>query len=317
MRPHTQYRQRRKLLHVYEHQRLQVGEEMNGIVFTQKHLDLLTRFALERGEQYYRLFHQGVRFLNYVGVMQVGDLCIEILPKADRQKRPDAATWQQVLLDMLRECRLIKPRSEGSSGLQLRAHAILDLYYDLFLEEVEQLLRAGLLKRYIRRPGNLKVWRGRILFKQQLRNQLAHKEQFYTIHDHYSHDHLLNAILAKALQVLEKLILPSNLRIRLHQLLARFPTTSSLVIREEDFERIRLDRNAERYDHALNMARLLICNFSPDIRAGNQHLLALMFDMNLLFEEYTYRMLLKGRYPQIKSGQTNQEAFLESKIYQT
>ena len=38
---------------------------------------------------------------------------------------------------------------------------------------------------------------------------------------------------------------------------------------------------------------MIILNYSPDISAGNENILALLFDMNRLWEEYIYRMLIK------------------------
>jgi 5-methylcytosine-specific restriction enzyme subunit McrC len=76
--------------------------------------------------------HNGIKLSHYVGALQTGDLTIEILPKADAQKSPDSTLWQSVLLDLLRECKLIKMESLTHAGLRLRPNAILDLYVEIF-----------------------------------------------------------------------------------------------------------------------------------------------------------------------------------------
>jgi 5-methylcytosine-specific restriction enzyme subunit McrC len=49
---------------------------------------------------------------------------------------------------------------------------------------------------------------------------------------------------------------------------------------------VSLDRNTQRYQKALQLARLIILNYSPDLRAGYDNVLAILFDMNRLFERF-------------------------------
>jgi 5-methylcytosine-specific restriction enzyme subunit McrC len=52
-----------------------------------------------------------------------------------------------------------------------------------------------------------------------------------------------------------------------------------------------LNRKSEKYDKALKIAKMLILNYSPDISKGQENMLALLFDMNDLWEKYIYTML--------------------------
>jgi 5-methylcytosine-specific restriction enzyme subunit McrC len=54
-----------------------------------------------------------------------------------------------------------------------------------------------------------------------------------------------------------------------------------------------LDRKTEPYSYGLELARLIILNFSPDISTGSEQMLSLLFDMNDLWEEYILRLLKK------------------------
>jgi 5-methylcytosine-specific restriction enzyme subunit McrC len=47
-----------------------------------------------------------------------------------------------------------------------------------------------------------------------------------------------------------------------------------------------MNRNTERYRRAIQLARLIILNYSPDLRGGNEHVVAILFDMNNLFERF-------------------------------
>ena len=136
------------LLRVFEYQTIRIGDVVEDCVLTKQHFYALARFYEKHGGKYYSLLHNGVKFSHYVGAIQIGQLTIEILPKADKKERPDASCWHDVLIDMLRECRLLKVETLASAKLQLKTNAILELYFEIFLKEVERLLRRGLFRSY-------------------------------------------------------------------------------------------------------------------------------------------------------------------------
>jgi 5-methylcytosine-specific restriction enzyme subunit McrC len=59
---------------------------------------------------------------------------------------------------------------------------------------------------------------------------------------------------------------------------------------------LRFDRNTERYRAAMTMARMILLNYQPDVRAGGHDVLAILFDMNELFEEYVLRLVKRAAY---------------------
>lgn len=52
-------------------------------------------------------------------------------------------------------------------------------------------------------------------------------------------------------------------------------------------------RKSQSYKNAIDIAQLLFSNLHPDLQAGKNSVLALMFDMNLLWERFIYSSLAK------------------------
>ena len=62
---------------------------------------------------YFEPIAKGVKFSQYVGVIQIDGLTIEIHPKADKDE--DSAPWRHVLLNMLKACGKLKASTTGAS----------------------------------------------------------------------------------------------------------------------------------------------------------------------------------------------------------
>tara|TARA_B110000902_G_scaffold105351_1_gene124569 strand:+ start:282 stop:797 length:516 start_codon:yes stop_codon:yes gene_type:complete len=58
---------------------------------------------------------------------------------------------------------------------------------------------------------------------------------------------------------------------------------------------------------------MIILNYSPDIRSGQENMLTLLFDMNKLWEEYVYRMLLRTKEDNLTVSFQNKQVFWEGR----
>ena len=281
---------------IFEHQSLKVDKLYNGVVFEEKHLLKLQSFYGEKGVPYYKLIHKGVQFNNYVGVIKVGQLTIEVLPKAD--KNEDKSVWQEILIGMLRAVGAFNITAPSSSSLSIKSNYILDLYFELFVKELEYLINKGLVKKYRKTQGNKLALKGNILFGKHIQENIVHQERFYIRHTTYDKEHLLHQILFKTLHLLQSINTNTALNSRVGNLLLNFPEMKEIKITEALFDKVVFNRKTVEYKNAIEISRLLLLNYHPDLSNGQNNVLALMFDMNLLWEKFIYVSLRK----QLKEG---------------
>jgi len=277
------------LIKVFEHEYLEIDDEK----FKRHHWKALANFNTTNNNKYFTLYPDGIKFNQYVGAVQAGNLTIEILPKADRQDE-DKNKWQRVLLKMLKECRFIKINHPEQAYLTLNSGSILDAYLSIFLDEIERLLHTGLIRKYYKREKNSTALKGKLMFQQHLTKNIVHQERFYVQYSVYDREHKIHQILLKALKFVSKISVSTVVHGKANRLLLEFPEMRDLdFINEQTFKRIKFDRKTAGYQQALLISKMLLLNYRPGITNGDDHVLAMLFDMNKLWEEYVYRQLLK------------------------
>lgn len=270
---------------VFEHSFLAIGEKG----FDQRHFIALSKLNALHNYQYFDLKHNGVVFKQFVGVMQIDGLTIEILPKVDQYEVENEETknkWQSVLIEMLRVTRKLKIQKLGRAQLSKQSIHLLDLYFEWFLNEMQVLIHQGLIKQYYKQTGNVKAFKGKLEFVGHIQKNLVHKERFYTTHQVYEKDHLVHQILGQALEIVAALSKGTYLYSKCKTVQLDFPAVASIKANENTFTKIPKSRKTAPYETAVSIARLIILNYAPNVSSGSEKMLALLFDMNKLWEEY-------------------------------
>ena len=221
-------------------------------------------------------------------------------------------TWQNVLLEMLRICKKIQIDTVSETQLKKRYNSILEAYFTLYLTEIEHLVRIGLIKQYRKKQSNQLALKGKLLFSQNIQKNIVHKERFYCEHQVYDKNHLIHEVLLQGLNVLDNLS-NSQLTDRVNRLLFQFDGVAQTKITESHFKRIKLNRKSKPYEQALNIAKMLILNYSSNISSGEDNMLTLLFDMNMLWEEYIFRILNKHKKENYTVSFQNSDVFWKHK----
>ncbi len=267
----------------YEHELLHIKKE--GL--TDSHFKSLIRLNNQYGNKYFSIEPNGIRFKHYVGVIQIDEIIIEIRPKADKNNDEFIKSrWQNVLIDMLKVCKKIKIHPYENALLNNGRLNLLELYFDQYLTEVQILIRNGLIKQYRMESGNVKVLKGKLDFAQNIRHNLIHKERFYTTHQVYDVDHKLHQVLAQAVDIVKKFSNSMWISEKCKRVQLDFPEVKKIKANKQLLDSIQINRKTAPYERALELARLIILNYSPDISQGKETMISILFNMNQLWEEY-------------------------------
>lgn len=245
---------------------------------------------------FFKLIRNGVQFNEHVGIIQIGKTTIEVLPKSDKSGEDK---WRNLLIGMIKTVWGFDVKSTGSSSLKLKSNSILELYFELFLSEVEYLLHRGLVKRYRKNEGNQTSLKGALQFSKHISQNLVHKERFYVKYTQYSNEHTVHKILFKTIKLLAHINSNPLLKGRIGALTLNFPEMKEIKVNESTFNKIVFDRKNQHYQTALEIAKLLLLNYHPDVSKGRNDVLALMFDMNNLWEQFilvTLKRKLKSHH---------------------
>ena len=213
-------------IQVFEHSFLPIEGK-----FEHRHFVALSKLNALHNYRYFDLKHNGIVFKQFVGVIQVDGLTIEILPKIDNDGKSEAV-WQNVLIEMLRVTRKLKVQKVGNANVNKQSIHLLDIYLEWFLNEVQTLIHQGLIKQYYKETSNVKALKGKLEFAGHISKNLVHKERFYTTHQVYDKDHLIHQILFKALDIVERCSKGSYLYSKCKTVQLDFPEVKTISVTE-------------------------------------------------------------------------------------
>ena len=284
----------RSILIVFEHERLRIGER----AFTERHWKLLSSWAERQDERYLEVWGDSVRFLQWVGVLEVEDLVIEVLPKVELDRSEEShddssLKWRRILLSLLEASGYFDLHAGDLARIKLQNHTLLDILFEHYLDSVDGLLKEGLVKRYRSVSKNREAIKGRINHSDNLRRNMCHAERISTVASEYDRFNLPNRILKSAVDATARFAPTFYTRSFARSVAFEFPDWPADRIRPEDFDRVRIDNKSRRYEQPLGLAKLILSRQNPDLAAGSCRVFSLLFDMNVLWEAAIFARLRK------------------------
>ncbi len=301
-----------KRIVIREHERI-VRSDQDGVDSgDNQHLnsrlyDQLKRFDQRGREAKDQVFAWGDRRAwaqQWVGVIQVPGLQIEILPKVDtteskeRSQRGDEADEaRHNLLYMLAVAGDVPVRDRDVAHLANRKAPLSELLIAIFAYRLRQELLLGAEYAYLQREENLRRFKGKLIIPSQILHNSARRERFFCQFDEFSKDTAMNRIFRFAcITLLDWTHTPST-QDKLRHCLLLLDGVEHVSIHDEMFEQIPSTRQNERFADVLHFCRLILQTRSPTTNAGKQRSFSLLFDMNRVFEAFVTAFMRKWVMP--------------------
>ncbi|VFQ46728.1 McrC family protein [Desulfoluna butyratoxydans] len=276
-----------EILSVIEHERIPIraSRREGEHVLTEAHAEALSRLEARLPKRTFAWGHHVITFAQHCGVVSLGDLCLEILPKIHgREESPGAC--RTALIHLLKRARRLKTTPVGQGAMGRQTEVLLDVFLIYFCDLLQAQLMQGMLRGYVEKEENLHVVRGRIKLDMQFKHNLAHGERVYCCYDEMSVDTPHNQMIKSVLRQMQQFASGTTARKRIARLLMQFADIRDIPADLTFFESLAFDRTTCRFKEIFGMCRMFLEGLHPDVVAGDMPCLALIFDMNRLFEAY-------------------------------
>lgn len=261
---------------------------------TEKEADALLRLDESLTIRAFERRYSGIRFLNYCGVIQVGQLTMEILPKiaeTNEQERR-AGLDRELLLRMIAIARDLPLFDTSAADIQLQNHHLLDLVVAHFCNVTYREFHKGLIRQYIAKEEVLRLIRGRWLVNADINHNVGRKDFAHCEFDEFTDDNPYNQAIKATLRLLISVTSPNRrLSQKLRTLDAMLPGVTDKYFAAAAVRDLPRSRLVARFETVLQFCEWFLAAQSPNVHAGAERAFGLLFDMNVLFEQFVAKIL--------------------------
>lgn len=155
----------------------------------------------------------------------------------------------------------------------------MEYFISVFAGETMKIIKSGVLSNYTSREENMKSVQGTILFSENIRRNLVHRERIYVRHDVFTPDRAENRIIKKAASMLNKITADphsSHLLKESRSFLDEVRTPRNITA---EFSKCINTRNTQKYNTTLSICRMLFDKNEDTFFAGKHILCAQIYKL--------------------------------------
>ena len=225
-----------------------------------------------------------IKFINYVGIISLGNLIIEILPKISISN--DIVKDRKMLMFMLSKCNRISVNINEVLETNIVNQSLLDILAKVFAKKLLLELQKGMYLEYVTQEDSLNKIKGKIMLTQNVKINYINKSKVYCRYDEFTENNIFNSILLKATNFLFPIINSSIIKKDLNIIKSILSDVDDLYIPINIFENYKLNKKNERFKEVFILAKLILSNSTMDKSIGKENGFSILFEMNYLYEEY-------------------------------
>lgn len=240
----------------------------------------------------------GIKTEAHVGIIRFADFQLNILPKIIGEN--DSSCLENLMF-MLRYTKKLDIHMMDSAEISKTKQPFLEILIAHYANILLNSLQRYIPHHYETKEENLPAVRGRILFaKNQLAN-MGNLARVYCQFDEFTSDNLLNQTFKFVAQALCLLTAVPATRAHLNKILAIYEDVELRAISYVQAKKILLNRNQLIFKDVLDLALLFLQHSTISLHNKTFTNLAILFDMNKLFEEFVAAALKKAFPGQVQT----------------
>ncbi len=276
----------------YEERHYEVSETdtiENGILYlSEKTIEAFER--LNNGV-FFDIGRTTIRARNYVGVVRVGELSLQVLPKIIRSSdiREHRALSASNLLQMLTHSGIIPFSHPRSAILDSDQIDLFEIFIRLFAEELHHLVRHTQCREYLERSDHLRFVKGKIAIRKY--NNPARMHLIPCTYHDFSSDTLLNRTLKFTCHLMSRSVSDYQTIRKLRSVIAVLDQVTLTPVTVPELDRISYTRLNKLFEPFIRICRIFLQHSTLTLQVSHIESFALMIPMERLFEAFIASIL--------------------------
>ena len=239
-----------------------------------------------------------LRARGVVGVVANEACSLEILPKIDTKASGDERIQngeiRKRLVSMLSVALDLKIDLGRITDLSWQNQTLLEILIRVFCDKLVDAVRRGMPRAYTNVEDDIAALRGRLNVTRQFTTHAVNPSRLACSFDVLSADTELNRVMKATVRHLSKVSRSSGNQRKLRELNFVYDEVEDKDARSLRWDTIILDRTNSRWRELLGFARMFLSNQYQTTSSGRGQGISMLFEMNVLFEEYIGRMLRRA-----------------------
>lgn len=258
-----------------------------------------------------------IKAKQYVWIMKINNKNIQILPKIFWDKNEDIL---KNLLYMLSYTKKLKIKESDIASLW-KINDLFEIFIYIFSKELIELLKKDFKKNYSLIEENSGFLKWKLLFSKHIKNNLFNKSKFFIEYENMDENILLNLFLKS---ICQKLLKQTKSKTN-YKLLKK----CDFILKDIDYKifktpkelnRLNFNRQNKKYKNIFSLWKMLYFWNSPDFSQNIEDNFSILFDMNILFEEFIVEFMKKNKNKinkdllSVNSQLSNKYVFINNKF---
>ena len=247
---------------------------------------------LDEDPKFFEVYKNHIIPQNFIGSINIDDISIEIFPKIPLVKGNENHKKER-FLEILEYVETFNENIYENLEIGNENMPILEIFISNFIEEVEKILKKGLVYSYINKSENILYFKGKLDLANHIKYNIIENRFFMNFYE-FSINSMENCLLKLALEKIKNISSNIENTDKIHQLLIQFEDIETSGLNPVHFfKKILYNKKNEFYKKSLNLAKFFLLDESSYSVFYNdkREVTGLFFPMETIYESYVANKL--------------------------